>query len=103
MNANERISVNRVVESKSTETIRTQDERNSQRQRKYCSNTNRSSKMSQSSAITLLNEKFLPANYVTYKTIQRVAFLLKKKQHNICKQIVPSLAAKVSILLIGKP
>ena len=74
----ERMSVNRINQTKAREPIRKQDERNSRESSKiHCAiNLNKSS-MSENSAIKLLNKKILPANYFADKTKQRVIAIVK--------------------------
>ena len=74
----ERNSVNRVSEAKSRGPIKSQEARNPQDLSKpqfgdnYCKVN-----MSENSALQLLNEKLLPANYHADKTIQKVISIVK--------------------------
>ena len=68
-----RMSLNRINQTKAREPIRKQDKRTSLEPSKiHCANNSNESTMSENSAIKLLNEKLLPANYFADKTIQRV-------------------------------
>ena len=78
----ERNSIYSVIDAKSSQPIRKQDERDLREQSKiHCSQSVKRVKvarMSQNSAIMLLNEKKLPANYAADTTIQRVIANIKK-------------------------
>ena len=74
----ERMSVNRINQTKAREPIRKQNKRNSRELSKnHCAIISSKSSMSENSAIKLLNEKLLPANYFTDKTMQRVIAIVK--------------------------
>ena len=74
----ERMSVNRINQTKTREPIRKQDKRNSRESSKiHCAINSSKSSMSGNSAIKLLNEKLLPANYFSDETIQRVIAIVK--------------------------
>ena len=77
----ERNSIHRVIDAKNSQPIRKQDKRDLREQSKiHCSQSVKRvkvAKMSQNSAIMLLNEKMLPANYAADKTIQRVIVIIK--------------------------
>ena len=78
----ERNSIYRLIDAKSSQPIRKLHERDFREQSKiHCSQSVKRVKvarMSQNSAIMLLNEKMLPANYAADKTIQRVIAITKK-------------------------
>ena len=74
----ERMSLNRINQTRTREPIRKQDKRNSRESSKiHCAINSSKSSMSKNSAIKLPNEKLLPANYFADKTIQRVIAIVK--------------------------
>ena len=74
----ERMSINRINQTKTREPIRKQDKRNSREPSKiHCAINSSKSSMSENSANKQLNEKLLPANYFADKTIQRVIAIVK--------------------------
>ena len=76
--ASERNTVNRVIGTNSRQPIRKREERNPRDSSKnQCRTIERKVKMSEKSAINLLNEKLLPANYAADKLIQRVISIIK--------------------------
>ena len=72
----ERNTVNCVSEAKSREPIKSQEARNSREsgQPQFGGNYSKVN-MSENSAIQLLNEKLLPANYIADKTVQMLSLL----------------------------
>ena len=68
----ERTNVKRINQTKPREPIRKQDERNARESIKiHCATNLNKSSMSENSAIKLLNEKLLAANYFADKTTTR--------------------------------
>ena len=82
MDESERNSIYRLIDAKNSQPFRKQDERDLREQSKiHCRQSVKrvkAAKKSQNSAIMLLNEKMLPANYAADKTIQRVIAIIKK-------------------------
>ena len=88
---NERMSINRINQIKTREPIRKQDKRNSRESSKiHCAINSSKSSMSENSAIKLLNEKLLPANYFSDKTIQPVIAIVKNYNKTAVSRL-PSL------------
>ena len=99
----ERISINRINQTKAREPIRKQDERNSRESSKiHCATNLNKSSMSEKSMIKLLNEKLLPANYFADKTIQRVIAIVKKYNENHSKPSPVPVARKIPVVLHGR-
>ena len=74
----ERMSINRINQTKKREPIRKQDKRNSREPSKiHCAINSSKSSMCENSAIKLPNEKLLPANYFADKTTQRFIVIVK--------------------------
>ena len=89
----ERNSIYRVIDAKNPQPIRKQDERELREQSKiHCSQSVKRvkvAKKSQNSAIKLLNEKMLPANYAADKNIQRVIAIIKKYNKSAVNRLPP--------------
>ena len=76
--ASERNTVNRIIGTNLRQLFRKREERNPRDSSKnQCRTIERKVKMSKYSAINLLNEKLLPANYAADKLIQRVILIVK--------------------------
>ena len=92
-NESERNSIYRVIDAKNSQPIRKQDECDLREQSKihWSQSVKRVkvAKMSQNSAIMLLNEKMLPANYAADKTIQRVIAIIKKYNKTAVNRLPP--------------
>ena len=102
----ERNSIYRVIDAKSSQSIRKQDERDLREQSKiHCSQSVervKVARMSQNSAIMLLNEKMLPANYLADETIQRVIAIIKKYNKTAVNRLPPSMGKVQSFPLASR-
>ena len=91
----DRNTVNRVSEAKSRGAIKSQEARNSRDSSKLQFGGNYSKvNMSENSAIQLLNEKLLPANYHADKTVQKVISIVKNYNRTAVSRLPSPLREK---------
>ena len=86
----ERISINRINQTRAREPIRERDIRTSRESsRIHCATNLNKRRKSENSAIELPNEKLLPANYFADKTIQRVIAIVKNYNNTAVSRLPP--------------